>query len=322
MKLLILLGFGLVISGTISAQTSNWEDEKIAIHDGAQEHIIMGPKGIHAAKWDQLNHPYFWQQIMVLSPDSVLVNVGSTRQIVAKMANKDWHTQTEEQKSAFKDSVRLALGLCPDERINVTTGKNDFYRFDLVFESIPKGVMAFEENGVDPWYAQSILLIESPGRIQKSSVGAYGPFQLMPGVARSMGLTVNKTVDERKDFMRSAFAASQLLKRICIPSARQIAEGAGLTVDESAIWFRLLVMHVYHAGALNVKAVVNAVGPVASGEELIQQMWVTTAASFGNASQNYSQLTLAAHIQLEQILRNKPNCLIYSCENTGELILR
>lgn len=294
------------------SQNSTWEPEMISITEGSAEHIIMGSAGIQAAQWDQLQHPKFWQQIMILSPDSVLVNVGATRQIIAKMSNKDWHTQTEIQKTLFKDSVRTLLGLSADERINVTTGKNDFYRFDLVFESLPKGVSAFEQFGVDPWYAQSILLIESPGRMQKSSVGAYGPFQLMPSVARSMGLTVNRSVDERKDFMRSAYAASQLLKRVCIPSARHIAEGAGLTVDEQAIWFRLLTMHVYHAGALNVKAVVNAIGQVASGEELIQKMWVTSAASFGNASQNYSQLALAAHIQLSQIIQRKGSP-VYNC---------
>lgn len=315
MKLVLPFLFVACISKPVLtiAQDKQWTNEMIAIHDGPKEHIIMGQHAIHQANWDQLNHPQFWQKIMVLSPDSVLINVGSTRQIIEKMANKDWHNQTEAQKTVYKDSVRQALGLRADERINVTTGKSDFYRFDLVFESLPKGVAAFEQFGVDPWYAQSILLIESPGRMQKSSVGAYGPFQLMPSVARSMGLTVNKSVDERKDFMRSAFAAAQLLKRICIPSAKNIAQGAGLTVDEDAIWFRLLVMHVYHAGALNVKAVVNEVGQVTSGEELIQRMWVTTAASFGNASQNYSQLTLAAHMQLETIIQSKWSDVVYSC---------
>ncbi|MNY01556.1 hypothetical protein D3C86_1340930 [compost metagenome] len=112
--------------------------------------------------------------------------------------------------------------------------------------------------------------------------------------------------------MRSAFAASQLLKRVCIPSAKGIAESVGLTVDEQSIWFRLLTMHVYHAGALNVKAVVNAIGKVESGEELIQKMWVTSAASFGNSSQNYSQLALAAHIQLNQIITKKGSP-VYHC---------
>ena len=296
------------------AQNSTWEREMIAISEGNSEHIIMGPSGIQAAKWDQLAHPKFWQQIMKLSPDSVIVNVGSTRQIIAKMSQREWQSQTEAEKTIYKDSVRTAMGLADTERINVTTGKNDFYRFDLVFESLPKGVAAFEQNGVDPWYAQSILLIESPGRMQKSTAGAFGPFQLMPGVARSMGLTVNKSVDERRDFIRSAFAASQLLKRVCIPSAKGIAESAGLVIDEQAIWFRLLTMHVYHAGALNVKAVVDAIGQVSSGEELIRRMWVTTAASFGNNSQNYSQLALAAHIQLNEIIAKKGSS-VYNCSS-------
>ena len=290
----------------------------IAVNEGETETIIMGSDPISSAKWDQLQQPLFWREIMLLSPDSVLVNVASNRRIIARMSGKNWQRQTEAQKAVFKDSVRVSLGLPVTERIMVTTGKNDFYRFDLVYESLSKGVACFEEYGVDPWYAQSILLIESPGQLKKSTVGAYGPFQLMPGVARSMGLTVNKTVDERKDFNRSAYGASQLLKRSCIPSARSIAGSAGLTVDESAIWFRLLVLHVYHAGAGNVRAVVNQIGNVATGEELIQKMWVTTAADFGNSSQNYSQLALAAHIQLAQIIRSKTTCSVYKCMTAYE----
>ncbi len=56
---------------------------------------------------------------------------------------------------------------------------------------------------VDPWYAQSILLIESPGQMKKSISGAYGAFQLMPGVARAQGLIVNKTLDERKKSLKN-----------------------------------------------------------------------------------------------------------------------
>lgn len=300
----------IVVSGV--AQNTSWEQEMIAVTQGETEHVIMGTKAIENAAWDKLQQPQFWRQIMLLSPDSVLINVAATRQVLGKMANRDWQTQTEVQKGVFKDSLRLAWGLAEGERINVTTGKNDFYRFDLVFESLPKGVACFDKLGVDPWYAQSILLIESPGHIAKSTVGAYGPFQLMPTVARNYGLTVNKKVDERKDFDRSAYAAAQLLKKSCIPSARSIAGSTGLTIDENAIWFRLLVMHVYHAGAGNVRAVVNAIGTVASGEELIQKMWVTTAASFGNSSQNYSQLALAAHLQLAEMVEKQSTC-VYHC---------
>ena len=88
--------------------------------------------------------------------------------------------------------------------------------------SLETAINIFQENNVDPWFAQTILLIESPAQLKYSRVGAYGPFQIMKRVARDMGLTVNKYVDERKDFNKSAYAASELLKRICIPQARRI----------------------------------------------------------------------------------------------------
>lgn len=311
-RALISLAFLGSISVVSAQASSSWDDEMVAFEQNDEEHVIMGVDPILTGIWDELPQPEFWRQIMLLSPDSVLINVASNREIVGKMSSRIWQAKNDVQKTAFRDSVRNSLGLPAEERIMVTTGKNDFYRFDLVVESLPKGVACFTEYGVDPWYAQSILLIESPGQLKKSTAGAYGPFQLMPDVARSMGLTVTKAVDERKDFNRSAYGASQLLKRVCIPSAKSIATNAGLTVDEKSIWFRLLVMHVYHAGSLNVKAVVERIGKVNNGDELIQKMWVTTAGNFGNSSQNYSQLALAAHLQLNKLLTAK-QCDLYHC---------
>ncbi len=70
----------------------------------------------------------------------------------------------------------------------MTTGKSDFYQFDKVFPSISRGVDVFVQNQTDPWYAQAILLIESPGKLAYSNVGALGPFQLMKSVARNHGV--------------------------------------------------------------------------------------------------------------------------------------
>ena len=60
----------------------------IAITYLDQEHVIMGTDAIVEKNWQNLQQPKFWQQIMLLSPDSVLLNVASTRQIVGKMSNK------------------------------------------------------------------------------------------------------------------------------------------------------------------------------------------------------------------------------------------
>jgi hypothetical protein len=253
-------------------------------------------------KWDALPQPVFWQQVMALSPDSLIVNVAANRQIITRVSHKDWEAQTQLQKDAYKDSIRTRYNLAPDAGIFVTAGKNHFYRFSDVIPQITRGVEVFAGNFVDPWYAQAILLIESPGQLAKSTAGAYGPFQLMPGVARNMGLTVNKTVDERGDFDKSAWGASELLKRICIPEAKRILDVRNITYNQTDLWFRLFVMHIYHAGSGNVSKVIEAINPTEGGQNLITQMWQTKAGGFGNASQNYSQVVLAALLTLDDIL--------------------
>jgi len=262
----------------------------------------MHAESLFEDRWDVLPQPQFWKQIMVLSPDSCLINVAASRVVLRKMSVRDWSKQTELQKGIFKDSLRKEFSLASDAQINVTTGKNDFYKFKEVYPSLSKGVEAFERFGVDPWYAQAILLIESPGQLKKSSAGAYGAFQLMPSVARAQGLTVNSQIDERKDFDRSAYGASRLISRVCIPEAKRILNAHHLTYNESDLWFRLFVLHVYHAGSMNVSAVVNKINPTVGSQELITQMWQTTAGDFGNNSQNYTQLALASQLILHDMI--------------------
>jgi hypothetical protein len=261
---------------------------------------LVSTHAVHEQCWNELEQPLFWKKIMTLSPDSCVINIGSTRQIIDYFSVEEWEAKSDEQKNAYRDSVRSILCLSTDEHVYMTRGKNDFYLFDKVIPSLSNGVNAFIEQGVDPWYAQTILLIESPGALNKSSVGAYGAFQLMPNVARLFGLKVNKYEDERKDFYKSAVASSKLIKTICIPQAERILNAVGVSYSTDELWFRLFVMHIYHAGALNVEKVVNAIRPSEGGQSLITKMWQTKAGGFGNASQNYSQIALATLMVLSE----------------------
>lgn len=305
MKISTLLS-GLILTfqlqQIIAQPLSTWEADKINVHQAHGVHTIMHAEALFEDRWDQLPQAQFWKKIMLLAPDSCLVNVAATRQVLAKMSNRDWNRQTEAQKDSTRQALRIAYGLPSTERIYVTTGKNDFYKFNEVYPSLSKGVAAFERYGVDPWYAQAILLIESPAQMRKSSTGAYGAFQLMPSVARSQGLIVNSETDERKDFERSAYGAAQLIRKICIPEAKKILTAHQITYNESDMWFRLFVLHVYHAGAMNVAAVVNKIQPTEGSQELIKAMWQNSAAGFGNNSQNYSQLALAAQLILHDMV--------------------
>ena len=297
--LIILLTFWATI---IYSQKQSWDAEKIVVHNENTVSQIMSAQQIFEKRWDILPQAKFWKKIMCLTPDTCIVNIAKNRYVLESISSDRWIYLSKDKKRKFRDSIREKYGLTQDDLVYVTTGKNHFYKFNDVYPSISKGIEVFDSLSVDPWYAQSILLIESPGQLKKSVSGAYGPFQLMPGVARAQGLIVNRTIDERSDFEKSALGAASLIKNICIPETKNILNKHNIEYDENDLWFRLLVLHVYHAGAANVGAVVDKIQPTHGTQELIKSMWQNKAAGFGNCSQNYSQIAIAAHLILHDMV--------------------
>ena len=310
-----LLSICIILSTQlIQAQKgASWEHEKLWIADEHNSNLILENEQIYSERWNILPQALFWKRIMKLSSDSCLVNVASTRQILESIDSREWYALNKTQKLNFREEMRLKHNIQNGEKIYVTSGKSDFYKFEEVYPTLREGITVFDEMCIDPWYAQSILLIESPGQLKKSISGAYGAFQLMPGVARAQGLTVNKTTDERKSFEKSATAAAKLIKNICIPEAKKILNAHELSYSENDLWFRFLVLHIYHAGAGNVAAVLNVINPKEGSQELIKSMWQNKAAGFGNCSQNYSQLAIASQLILhDMVYSNCEDVISYS----------
>ena len=286
----LLFTAALLAANLTIAQTS-YDDHLIEVKVSNDTNVLRFVKTpeLFVEKWDTLAQPNFWRTIMNLAPDSCLLNVASTRQILERTSIAQWDRKTDEEKEAYKQTLREKYGLAAETRIFMTTGKSDFYRFDLVLPNISKGIDAFSKYNTDPWYAQAILMIESPGSLHgKSNVGAVGPFQLMKTVATNRGLRVDKYVDERKDFDRSAYASSHLIRTGCVPEAKRILNKFGIIVskeDEFSLWFRLTVLHIYHAGAGNVDGVLtNVVKPTAGGLPLITTIWKSEYGNFKNSS--------------------------------------
>ncbi|MBI2723314.1 MAG: transglycosylase SLT domain-containing protein [Bacteroidetes bacterium] len=254
---------------------------------------------LYVLKVDTLPQIKFWRQIMQLHQDSSLLCFANNRNIITRINNKDWNTKSDSLKRFYRDSVRIAAKLDSNSRILLTSGKKFFYDFEKTYQNFHSGINCFVENGVDPWYAQAILLIESPNKLQKSTAGAYGSFQLMKDVARMYGLKVNKQIDERANFERSAYAASSLIKTICIPKTRKLLDSLGIKdYNETELWFKLLVMHSYHAGAGNVQHALFTFMPKEGNMNLIYNLWHAQTSHFKSASQNYSQLILAAMLEM------------------------
>ncbi|MDP5168892.1 MAG: hypothetical protein NWR72_01500 [Bacteroidia bacterium] len=266
-----------------------------------------------AHHWDTLPQIRFWRKVMTLSKDSAIINIASSRKMLATMPVWKWEALGDALKERYRDSVRRHYHLDSTAAIFVTAGKGHYYQFERALPSIGRGIEAFRRRGVDPWYAQAILLIESPGQIHMSPVGAYGSFQLMESVALEHGLVVNDSLDEREDFELAAGAAADLIRKTCLPQIRWLLRKRNIEFSESDLWFRLLVLHAYHAGAGNVDGVLDVIKPIAGGVELMKSIWTTEAGGFKNASQNYSQVALASFLELDRVMSMLPDTV---CRDT------
>lgn len=296
------------------AEPPEFIERMVIGHQSTAKYRFFNNHQIFSENWDTLGPARFWQEVFSLSHDSMIINVASLRKPLYRIPASEWHCQTETEKSLYKENLCIAHNLETSTSLFVTGGKRFFFEFRKVLPLISKSIKVFEENDTDPWYAQTILLIESPGKTEISSyAGARGPFQLMPYVARKYGLVVSRTRDDRTDLVKSATAASKLIRNICIPGAKRILDQHGISYHEKDLWFRLLVMHVYHAGAGNVAAVVNKIKPQTGGMQLIRSLWVNEAAGFKNESQNYSQIALAAMIRFDRLV-NQDQKNIYLVE--------
>lgn len=304
-RLFLVSACTALLSVAASAQQSAIERISVKFSNDTSSFSYVRDNRIFSEGWNALPQVGFWKKVVSLSPDSGLLNIGASREVVARLPVKTWNFMTSVQKDALRDSVRKIYALAPEDRVLFTVGKSDFYDFSHALEIIGKSYPIFESQGVPAFYAQSILLIECPGRLQRSSAGAQGHFQLMPGVAQNMGLKVNKYIDERKDFDKCATAAAKFVQTVCIPNTVRVLNERGIKYDTGDLWFKLLVLHVYHAGSGNVAAALDAmpVKPETGSLQLITSLWQTKAASFGNASQNYSQIALANTLILYDMLQ-------------------
>jgi len=296
----ILLAAGNPLSAQVPV---NWQSDviRVAAFNDTALHNMVNTNQIYEAGLDTVPQVLFWRRIMNMTPDSGLLSLACNRHIFGCFATASWDKLGDEGQNHYRDSLRKVYALGDSASVLFTKGKNDFYDARAVIPQIDRAIPIFVQQGVDPFFAQAILLIECPGKTLKSNVGANSSFQLMKSVAIQMGLKVNKSVDERKDFDKSAWAAAKLLNTVCIPYTRSMLEKRGIAYNENELWFRLLVLHVYHAGAGNVDKALNVIDPCDGGMDLIQALWQTKAGAFGKSSQSYSQLALSALLELDSV---------------------
>jgi len=250
----------------------------------------------------------FWKVDAQLDPDSFLVVNKESREII-DIIHKS-RVLGIEKGGNLKELARL-YGFIHKHQDSVSIkfvrGRKGFFNFDSIGPKLQNAFYVFSEIGVNPNLAQLLLLIESPNNPDAVSVsGARGHFQLMPSVARRYGLKVNRWKDERTDFNKSAKAAAKLIKKYCIPQAEIICRNMDIKYSPTELWFQLLALHIYNAGAGTVsKAVYLYKGKVSEGGVLIRTLWNTNYGRFGNSSQNYTQVALGSYLAYRNYLDQK-----------------
>lgn len=273
-----------------------------SVPDDSIQRCFILDSAIYKECWDTLSQINFWRLMINLEPHTAYISVAGERKILDTLAATWYDSLKNDAKNQFKDSIRKKNNLSEGTKLLVTAGRKNFYQISAVLKSIDTAIKIFIQQGVDPWYAQSIILIESPNRLEYSWAGAYGPFQLMKGTARHYGLKTEKDRDERAILHLAAPVAAKYIKESCIPTVEQMLKKHKITYSEQDLWFKLLVLHVYHAGAANVTGLINSLSPTQGGLALIKAVWSNEYKSFRNASQNYSQVALAANLELMKII--------------------
>src|SRR5688572_30110719 len=122
-------------------------------YQGASKHRFINNHTLYSEGWDTLAQAKFWQQVIALSHDSMIINVASARQPLFKMASCDWHCQTELEKDAYKQNVIASKNLDATTSLYVTSGKKFFFEYKKVLPLISRSLPVFEKNNTDPWYA-------------------------------------------------------------------------------------------------------------------------------------------------------------------------
>lgn len=276
---------------------------------GKFEQYVQTPTIFHE-NWNKRTEIIFWKTLMQLEPDMSMIYAPRTRKILSHIPTIIWKGFDRYQRYQYLQDIRKQYNI--KGKLFVAQGKSHFYRFHQVLPELKGVIDIFHRQGVDPWYAQSVLMIESPGQLLTSTAGAYGPFQLMKSVGKAFGLTINEHKDERASYTKSALAAAKFFKTACIPETEMLLHRAGISYHTSDLWFKLLVLHVYHAGAGNVQKAILKTGIKKGGMNLITSLWNSSEGGFQNCSQNYSQLALAAHICMEELVHQEYSSICHS----------
>ena len=109
----------------LKSQTSDVPviEKYVVNYDGVSKMRFINDSVLYSEGWHTLPQPKFWQQIMLLSPDSAIVSSSGNRQILDRLDMKQWNKLSDLQHALYRDSIRHANNIADSTNIFVTAGK-------------------------------------------------------------------------------------------------------------------------------------------------------------------------------------------------------
>ena len=103
------LGIGIVLLfATYANAQSNYEDHLIEVTLHEQDTLKMNfvkTPDLFQERWDTLAQPSFWKFVMKMSPQTSILNVAKTRQVLELQPLSEWNKQTDDENLDGKNDL-------------------------------------------------------------------------------------------------------------------------------------------------------------------------------------------------------------------------
>jgi peptidoglycan lytic transglycosylase D len=186
-----------------------WNDNDYAIHDSRNMEIVLDVIEVPADNDLLVTAERSVVKKRYEALRTILLDLDKDPDAVSKSAD---HKRVFDLYKSIYDPSKFKLAA---ENLRIQQGIKDRFRkglnqMPLYIDQIKE---AFREEGVPEEIAYLPLVESSFNNSSLSKTRAVGIFQFMSGAARSYGLTVNDTIDERLDPFEASRAAARYLRR-------------------------------------------------------------------------------------------------------------
>ena len=89
--------------------------------DDTCSHSVIDTEMLVIERWDTLPQSKFWKTVINTTKDSCIINIASSRTILATINQELWFSQTEDEKKQFKEDHGWVISAVYDA-VKKTTG--------------------------------------------------------------------------------------------------------------------------------------------------------------------------------------------------------